>query len=52
MFNAIALCVVCVQLVNERDEEITKIAKNIEELAAIFKELSAMVIDQGNVLVR
>ena len=39
-------------MVNERDEEITKIAKNIEELAAIFKELSDMVIDQGTILDR
>lgn len=37
---------------NERDEEITNIAKSIEELAAIFKELSAMVIDQGTILDR
>jgi len=34
-------------VVDERDQEIVKIAKNIEELAGIFKELSAMVIDQG-----
>lgn len=40
------------RLVNERDEEITNIAKNIEEMAAIFRELSAMVIDQGTVLDR
>ena len=39
-------------LVDERDEEIVKIAKSIEELAGIFKELSAMVIDQGTVLDR
>lgn len=37
---------------NERDAEITQIAKSIEELAAIFKELAAMVIDQGTVLDR
>ena len=35
------------QEVNRRDEEITKIAKSIEELAAIFKELAVLVIDQG-----
>jgi syntaxin 16 len=39
-------------LVDERDQEIVKIAKNIEELAGIFKELSAMVIDQGTILDR
>ena len=37
---------------NERDEEIVKIAKSIEELAAIFKELASLVIDQGTVLDR
>jgi syntaxin 16 len=40
------------QLVNERDEEITKIAKSIEELASIFKELAVLVIDQGTILDR
>lgn len=39
-------------LVDERDAEIVKIAQNIEELAGIFKELSAMVIDQGTILDR
>merc|ERR1712094_108915 len=39
-------------LVNERDEEITKIAKSIEELAQIFKELAVLVIDQGTILDR
>ena len=32
---------------DERDAEIVQIAQSIEELAAIFKELAAMVIDQG-----
>lgn len=40
------------QLVNDRDEEIVKIAKSIEELAAIFKELAVLVIDQGTILDR
>jgi syntaxin 16 len=40
------------QVVNERDQEITKIAKSIEELAAIFKELAVLVIDQGTILDR
>ena len=40
------------QLVNERDEEITRIAKSIEELAQIFKELAVLVIDQGTILDR
>jgi syntaxin 16 len=38
--------------VNQRDEEITNIAKNIEELAQIFKELAVLVIDQGTILDR
>ena len=33
-------------LVNERDQEILHIAKSIEELAQIFKELAVLVIDQ------
>jgi len=39
-------------LVDERDQEISKIAKSIEELAAIFKELAVLVIDQGTILDR
>ncbi len=39
-------------MVNERDDEIVKIDKSIEELASIFNQLSAMVIDQGTVLDR
>lgn len=39
-------------LINERDAEIVKIAKSIEELAAIFKELAVLVIDQGTILDR
>mmetsp|Transcript_1271 Transcript_1271/g.2070 ORF Transcript_1271/g.2070 Transcript_1271/m.2070 type:complete len:308 (+) Transcript_1271:100-1023(+) len=39
-------------LVNQRDEEITRIAKSIEELAQIFKELAVLVIDQGTILDR
>lgn len=38
--------------VNQRDAEITAIAKSIEELAQIFKELAVLVIDQGTVLDR
>jgi syntaxin 16 len=38
--------------VNQRDEEIMKIAKSIEELAQIFKELAVLVIDQGTILDR
>lgn len=40
------------QLVNQRDAEITQIAKSIEELATIFKELAVLVIDQGTILDR
>ena len=39
-------------MVNQRDEEITRIAKSIEELAQIFKELAVLVIDQGTILDR
>lgn len=39
-------------IVNERDEEIQKIAKSIEELSNIFKELSVLIIDQGTILDR
>ena len=37
---------------DERDQEIQQIAKSIEELAHIFKELAVLVIDQGTVLDR
>lgn len=37
---------------NQRDAEIAHIAKSIEELAAIFKELAVLVIDQGTILDR
>ncbi len=39
-------------MVNQRDEEINRIAKSIEELAQIFKELAVLVIDQGTILDR
>ena len=39
-------------IVNERDEEIQKIAKSIEELSNIFKELAVLIIDQGTILDR
>ncbi|RYH03686.1 hypothetical protein EON65_47215 [archaeon] len=39
-------------IVNQRDEEITRIAKSIEELAQIFRELAVLVIDQGTILDR
>mmetsp|Transcript_10228 Transcript_10228/g.28903 ORF Transcript_10228/g.28903 Transcript_10228/m.28903 type:complete len:287 (+) Transcript_10228:183-1043(+) len=38
--------------VQERDQEIQKIASSINELSAIFKELAVLVIDQGTVLDR
>lgn len=38
--------------VEERDQEIQQIASSINELATIFKELAALVIDQGTVLDR
>ena len=39
-------------MVEQRDQEITQIAKSIEELAQIFKELAVLVIDQGTILDR
>lgn len=40
------------EIANQRDAEITRIAKSIEELAQIFKELAVLVIDQGTILDR
>ena len=40
------------EAVQSRDKEIVGIAKSIEELGAIFKELAVLVIDQGTVLDR
>ena len=39
-------------LVEERDQEIRKIAESIQELSGIFKELAVLVIDQGTILDR
>lgn len=39
-------------IIDEREQEIIKIAKSIEELAVIFKELHVFVIDQGTILDR
>lgn len=38
--------------VQSRDKEIVQIAKSIEELGTIFKELAVLVIDQGTILDR
>jgi len=38
--------------VEERDQEIQKIAVSINELSTIFKELATLVIDQGTILDR
>lgn len=40
------------QAVQSRDTEIVQIAKSIEELSSIFKELAVLVIDQGTILDR
>mmetsp|Transcript_28214 Transcript_28214/g.40178 ORF Transcript_28214/g.40178 Transcript_28214/m.40178 type:complete len:315 (-) Transcript_28214:339-1283(-) len=40
------------QETRRRDAEIVRIAKSIEELAAIFRELAVLVIDQGTLLDR
>ena len=39
-------------MVQSRDQEIAQIAKSIEELGTIFKELAVLVIDQGTILDR
>ena len=40
------------QRIHERDAEIGRIAKSIEDLALIFKELAVLVIEQGTILDR
>jgi len=40
------------EAVQSRDHEISQIAKSIEELGSIFKELAVLVIDQGTILDR
>ena len=40
------------EAVQSRDKEIVGIAKSIEELGTIFKELAVLVIDQGTILDR
>jgi len=39
-------------IIDERDKEITQIAKSVSELAQLFRELSVLVIDQGTILDR
>ena len=38
--------------IDQRDAEIMEIAKSIEDLAIVFKELAVLVIDQGTILDR
>lgn len=38
--------------IQARDEEITQIARSISELAHLFQDLSALVIEQGSMLDR
>lgn len=38
--------------IDQRDQEIMEIAKSIEDLAIVFKELAVLVIDQGTILDR
>lgn len=40
------------QVAKSRDAEIGNLVKGINDLAVIFKELSVLVIDQGNILDR
>ncbi len=37
-------------MATQRDQDIKQIVKSITELAAIFKELSTLVIEQGTIL--
>jgi len=39
-------------MVEQREKEILQIAKSINDLAAIFKDLSTLVIEQGTILDR
>jgi syntaxin 16 len=39
-------------MIQSRDQEIAQIARSIEELGSIFKELAVLVIDQGTILDR
>jgi syntaxin 16 len=39
-------------MIQSRDQEIVQIARSIEELGSIFKELAVLVIDQGTILDR
>merc|ERR1711865_1064564 len=38
--------------INQRSDQITKIAASVQDLHSIFKELAVLVIDQGTVLDR
>lgn len=40
------------EAITQRDREITSIAESITDLAALFQDLSGMVIDQGTLLDR
>ena len=40
------------QIAVSRDVEINNLVKSINDLAVVFKELSVIVIDQGNILDR
>ncbi len=40
------------QIAMSRDEEINNLVRSINDLAVIFKELSVLVMDQGNILDR
>eukprot|EP00826_Nyctotherus_ovalis_P035290 TRINITY_DN301_c0_g3_i1.p1 TRINITY_DN301_c0_g3~~TRINITY_DN301_c0_g3_i1.p1 ORF type:complete len:136 (+),score=25.20 TRINITY_DN301_c0_g3_i1:91-498(+) len=40
------------QMAMDRDTEIQNLVKGVNDLAVIFKELSVLVIDQGNILDR
>lgn len=39
-------------LINERDQDIANIAKSVQEIAEMFRDLSGLIIEQGTVLDR
>jgi syntaxin 16 len=39
-------------LVSQREKEVVAVAKSIEELAGLFKDLSLLIVEQGSILDR
>jgi t-SNARE complex subunit (syntaxin) len=36
-------------LVSQREKEVVAVAKSIEELAGLFKDLSLLIVEQGSI---